>query len=250
MSQNRKKKKGCKLSVEESFTESILNLDKTRIRQIIQANVGICRRKGVYPLIILMHTGEANFHSYGRLKEVFEVGDILINEGKADVNAINGDSPRNTAVSIAAVLGSYGKLKFLLERGADVHSSRWKITSEGYPLFLVIRWSHVDLVNMVLRHGADPNAKDQDSGNSTLYYAISIMDSHRKERLYICNILIEMGAKVNQQCFYFDKRLRKNVRGSALCYALSAACADKELILLLKQMGAQRRIVEWPVVCI
>ncbi len=247
MSQNRKKK-ACKLSVEESLAESIHNLDKTRIRQIIQKNPGICTRKGVYPLIILMHTGEAGFHSYGRLEEVFEVGDILINEGGADVNAFYSDTRCTAAVSIAARLRSVSKLKFLLDRGAHVHSSRWKITSEGYPLFLVIRRSHVFLVNMVLRHGADPNAKDEDSGNSTLYYAISIMDGHREERRDICNILIQMGAQVNQHCFYFDERLRKNVRGSALCYALSVAGTDQELILLLKQMGAQRRIVEWPVV--
>ena len=223
-----------KLSAEEDLSKSISNLDTLRIRKIIRDNPNICKRRGYFPLIELMYCGEGTFHQGDRLNKVFEIGDILINEGRVDINAIDNDIICITAVYAAVYARSYPKLLFLLDRGAEAHNKRWKITSDHYPLFYAIRQFNKYMVELLLENGADVNARDEESGNSTLYYAITLSDNHRKERYDICKMLLDMGAKANQRCFYFDGRRG----GSALSYALSVARTDIALIQLLKARGA------------
>ena len=233
-----------RVSVQDELSESISNLDKARIRKIIRANPSICTSKGFYPLIELMYFGGAGYHGINRLDDVFEIGDILINEGKVDVNSVDSSITCTTALSIAAIAGSLEKIEYLLDRGAEAYSERWKITAQSYPLFMAIRHSNKYAVELLLSHGADPNATEKESKNSTFYHAINISNNYIQQRYDICKVLLEMGARVNQQCFYFDKSQRKNVRGSALSYALSVAGDDEDLIRLLKQSGGIRRIAE------
>jgi ankyrin repeat protein len=106
-----------------------------------------------------------------------------------DVNA-QGEKYGRTALHLAAMNGHLEIVKLLLEHGADVNAK----TKEGYgytALHSAASNGHLEIVKLLLEHGADVNAKTKYGGYTALHSAT--MNGH----LEIVKLLLEHGADVN-----------------------------------------------------
>ena len=77
----------------------------------------------------------------------------------------------------AALLGRAGPLRFLLSRGASVH------TTDGHgatPLFVAAAMGHADCVAALLDAGADANAAHPEGGALPLHVAVAAHISRKK----------------------------------------------------------------------
>jgi hypothetical protein len=89
-----------------------------------------------------------------------------------------------TQLHIAAVWGDVEIVELLLKRGADPNV---KDDNGQTPLHIAALWGHVDVVRVLLEHRADPNAKDND-GKTPLHYAAE------KGHVDVVRVLLERGA--------------------------------------------------------
>ncbi|HBB43638.1 MAG TPA: hypothetical protein DCZ74_08995, partial [Treponema sp.] len=84
----------------------------------------------------------------------------------ADINAISGDRGYS-AVMDAVWRKNYDLTKYLIEKGASLEF----ISSDGQPiLVLAVGNGNVDIVNLLLQNGADPDVQDS-MGMSARQYA-------------------------------------------------------------------------------
>ena len=80
---------------------------------------------------------------------------VLVEEGNASVNLKNGDS--KTALVIASEVGALEIVKYLLEKGANVHGE----DNQGKaPIIAAVMNGHLHVVSYLLRYGVNPNYKD------------------------------------------------------------------------------------------
>ncbi|MBI3934719.1 MAG: ankyrin repeat domain-containing protein [Acidobacteria bacterium] len=113
-----------------------------------------------------------------------ETAELLIAAG-ADVNAANdyGVSP----LALACTNQNPVMVETLLKAGANPKTAQW--TGET-PLMTATRLGTVEVVNLLLAHGADVNAKESRRGQTALMWAIA------QGYPQIARILIEQGADV------------------------------------------------------
>ena len=109
---------------------------------------------------------------------------ILIEAG-ADVNAVG--SRGDTLLSQAASSQLPDIARILIEEGAD--------TNRGLPLISALRFGRPEMVAILVKGGADVNARDSQGshGRSMLYHAIKLKDPEK------VNILLDAGADVNHK---------------------------------------------------
>ena len=86
-----------------------------------------------------------------------DIADILIRRG---VNVNAADLSGQTPLHCSAIEGNAGMARFLLEKGAIVDASD---KSGNTPLHLA---SSVDIVKMLIDHGADINRENKSGGHS------------------------------------------------------------------------------------
>lgn len=72
----------------------------------------------------------------------------------------NGGSVRNAALSCAAMFGSTGVLRAMIEAGADVDERPVDGDCDWTALFYAAIWNRPDAVALLLAVGADPLARD------------------------------------------------------------------------------------------
>ena len=116
-----------------------------------------------------------------------EIVELLIAEG-VNVNARDGSG--ETALYQAAHRGYLKLCKLLINNGADLNISTFKIRMEHSPLYIAIRNRHADVAELLITSGADVNKKNK-FGESPMDMAI-----HAKLQ-NIVNLLIEHGAETS-----------------------------------------------------
>lgn len=150
-----------------------------------------------------------------------DVAQQLITHG-ANVNVFNRNS--RTPLSLAASLSHLGLIKQLLERGASVKPTHPNLgvlsavldntqtsvqqkqqaiallmangaSFQGSELLNAIRWRQLDMVEFLIKQGANINYQD---GSSTLMMAIATnQDATPEQRLRIMDRLLAHGANIN-----------------------------------------------------
>jgi cytohesin len=97
-----------------------------------------------------------------------------------------------TSIHYAAEMGETDALRRLILEGADIESTHNPIYSEpvGTPLFLAAWEEHVETVEVLLQHGANPNYRNV-VGNSALGRAAQVGN------LKMTNVLLSSGASVD-----------------------------------------------------
>ncbi|KAJ0135919.1 hypothetical protein HZ326_21065 [Fusarium oxysporum f. sp. albedinis] len=115
------------------------------------------------------------------------------------------DHYRRTPLSLAAAIGHHHICKILLNNGADMAYGHRKVVelllSEGSnyddssskvtPLWLAIRSSHLDITELLLQAGANPNASSIHTGEVCLSHAASL------GHIRAAYLLLDRGAEVD-----------------------------------------------------
>ena len=132
----------------------------------------------------------APIHDAAKTDDV--AGIIAALDGGADVNAIDGGG---TPLYFAVRRGHLAVAKLLMERGAEVivGSNYW-----GDLLTIATGKNRVDLMTLLLAHGANPNSTFH--GESVLHVAV------KYGCLDCVKVLVEAGADVNAPTYDYDTR--------------------------------------------
>ncbi|MGV3527202.1 MAG: ankyrin repeat domain-containing protein [Candidatus Sericytochromatia bacterium] len=93
-----------------------------------------------------------------------------------------------TELMVAALMGDVVKVRILLKYKADPRITGYK---DATPLHLAVYTKNPDMITLLVAHGADPNAVD-DNGTSILSYAIQYSN------LAFVQKLVEKGADLHR----------------------------------------------------
>ena len=148
----------------------------------------------------------------------------------------------NEAFLAAARKGDVAKLKEFLDKGVDVNTkTQYGATALAY----ACDKGHVDVVKLLLEHGANVNVKDTFYGEMPLGWAL------QKENVEILRLLLEKGAEGGDRVLMYGVRANKveivkvaldkgGLKPGVLSSALGAAESSNhaEIVELLKKAGA------------
>lgn len=112
-----------------------------------------------------------------------DVVQILLENG-ADANGVNNRNPARTPLRVAIEKSRSHSVRMLLEKKANI------IVGDESLLHLASQGKSSKIVHMLLKHGADPNRKDE-SGQTALHHAVKL------NRKYIAKKLLEFEADTN-----------------------------------------------------
>jgi ankyrin repeat protein len=176
--------------------------DKTAIDALLQQQPGLLSFKapnGSSVILLAVYYGHAEltelFVGHGAKLDVFEAsasGDLgsvrRLVEG--DPAAVNSCAPDGFyPLGLAAFFGHRHIVKFLLDRGADVTLAA-RNAQRVTALHGAVARRDVEIVRMLLKHGADPNAP-QEKGFVPLH------DAAANGEQAILQLLVEHGARVD-----------------------------------------------------
>ena len=131
----------------------------------------------------LLHYAVAN----GDIEETYR----LIVEDNANPNARNHN--RSTPLHVASRLGMFGLCQMLLEHGGDVHAKE-SINVGGYtPLMHAVSQNHIQIAELLLQEGADPNVQDSGNGFTCLHIC-----ARTTSRLQLAKLLMSKGGDIEQ----------------------------------------------------
>ena len=161
------------------------------------------------------------------LATLLNIGAYL-KKGRAEIKeggggyCVTGETP----LHVAAEKGHVEVVKLLLEHGANPNArDMYGVT----PLHLAARKGHVEITKLLLEHGADPNAKEKLGGETPLYWAVV------HDRIDTAKLLLEHGADPNNK----SKRFIVNER-AVLHWAVRNENVD--LVRLLLEKGANPNV--------
>ncbi|KAF7358075.1 Arp, Ankyrin repeat protein [Mycena venus] len=167
----------------------------------------------------------------------------------ADINASEGNYNKDTALQVASDEGHIETVKVLLDKGAKVEKSGYRIAA----LSLACQEGRTDVVRLLLENGADINAQGGGHG-SPLGFACA------NGEIDIVRLLLENGADINAQRGSYGSPLGSacaeghvdivrlllengadiNAQGELYGSPLGSACAnsDVDIVCLLLENGA------------
>ena len=185
----------------KELLEAIRAGDKTTIDALLQqepALLGFTAPNGSSVVLLATYYGHAEltelFLRHGAKLNVFEASATGNLESvqqlvERDPSAVNSFAPDGFyPLGLAAFFGHREIVRFLLERGADVHLAA-RNAQRVTVLHAAVSRRDAAIVAALLDHGADPNARQQ-KGFAPLHAAAANGDEH------IARVLVEHGAEV------------------------------------------------------
>lgn len=174
-------------------------------------------------IVVSAHYKTENFEDIP-FKKVFSLTDKT--QLSHDVLISNDHS---LALLVAVVEGLNDKIPSLLTKGADVNTS--DALGQTPLMWAAKRWD-AELVELFLKHGANPNAKDEE-GETAFAWGLYVPSTYSGELRYdqekTLRALIKGGADVNA----------KDNEGRSIL-ALAIKSENQELIDFLKKLGAKQ----------
>ena len=140
------------------------------------------------------------------LKIVVSNGSVfLLNAALQYVHVDARDHAGRTALSYASEWGKYDIAKVLLEEGASVSTRQWSrsgwddnydpfLFSGATPIWWAAKKGRTNVVDLLLRHGANPNARTT-SGRTPL------MEACQRGYVNIARLLLSKKADINSQSY-------------------------------------------------
>jgi ankyrin len=129
-----------------------------------------------------------------------EIVRLLLNHG-ADPEAAEGDMGEKPLHRVAR--GEYKSqedgvrvAQLLLDRGADINTRR---KDDWTPLHLASYFGNIEIVRLLLNHGADPEAAEGDMGDKPLHRVACGEYKSQEDGVRVAQLLLERGADVNTQ---------------------------------------------------
>ena len=171
---------GCR-KYEENFLKSLLKRDYKEAGKVMKMKGFDFDRKypnGLSPLMFVIET------------ERFEMADYMLGKG-ANINAVNNDL--ETMLIVYSRAGHYNKIKYLIDRGADVNI----VSKGGTALLMATEGGYKSIVEALIKKGADVNAADA-YGNTPIIWA---------KNSKIADLLIQNGARINHVSKYGNNAL-------------------------------------------
>ena len=139
--------------------------------------------EGVGGSSALLHYAVAN----GDIEETYR----LIVEDNANPNARN--SNRSTPLHVAARLGMFGLCQMLLEHGGDINAVESSNVGGYTPLMHAVNGNHLQIAELLLMEGADPNVHDSGNGFTPLHVC-----ARMSGRTQLAKLLMSKGADAAQ----------------------------------------------------
>lgn len=132
----------------------------------------------------------------------------------ADINGINGEGL--TVLQSAIIGGNLECLKYLVQKGADIHGSgKW-----DSQLRFAVFYGHIETIKILLEHGAEV---------TDAYVMVNSLLNPREDRLEVTELLLNYGADINA---VDDNGL------TPIVHAVTSK--DERLVKMLLDQGARR----------
>jgi ankyrin repeat protein len=140
------------------FLKAVKEKDADKVNQLVasSANVVLNLRD--------QSDGEGALHYVTREREIVWLNFLLNKGAKADIQNYKGETP----LSLAAQIGWEEGASFLISKGATVDLGNQRGET---PLMLAVQRRDLQMVQLLLSHGANPNKTDRVSGYSALEFA-------------------------------------------------------------------------------
>jgi len=140
---------------------------------------------------------------------------------KAEVNVRNGNGM--TPLTSAVMAGETDMVKLLLDHRADANFETEPPNGPRSPLSFAVEYKHPQIAQLLLDHGAKPNAADF-RGDTALLEAVGQGNTDRnQENMDMIRLLIEHGADVN---------VKDNSGSTPLYYAVERGALQAAEILI------------------
>ncbi|KAL4784046.1 ankyrin repeat-containing domain protein [Aspergillus varians] len=123
-------------------------------------------------------------------------------------------SHTGTALWAASLMGHFDIVQFLLQNGS---------TEIDFALMSASRGGYVNVIKLLIDHGADPNVRDEDS-----FYGTAIQAASQGGHLEILRFLIKIGAKDETGYGNYDSALQAAARNDY-----------RKIVMLLLEHGTQ-----------
>lgn len=204
--------------------KAVVNRDVELIELLIDRGADLNQADGKARMRPIDHAIWNDIYIHG--SEDMELVDLLLSKGaeytievavarndiervKAMVSAnpdlVNYESPMGmTPKAAAAQHGYLEMLRFLIDNGADAtrREGRW-----GFALWAAVWYDHYDVAELLLQHGADPNAEGQDSHGTATSAATATRNRAQGKNRKMLELLYRYGGE--GQDWTYTERLQQ-----------------------------------------
>ncbi len=139
---------------------------------------------------------EGSKNEYGRKKmkicKTLTACTFLILSLALTTSLVMADEELNAEFQVAAGMGQIERVQSLLRQGAEVNSrapSAGNVPAGGTAIMLAAARNHIEVVKLLISHGADVNQADEGEGTPLIY---SVWKGHKD----IVALLLEKGADI------------------------------------------------------